>query len=1096
MRAAPQSARAVDQAPAARGKQRDDALEREADRTADRVVRGHFSDGPPRISPSSGNGASMADLPSAVRHVLGQSGEPLGRAERGYFEPRFGRDLSGILIHRDEAASRSAAALDAQAYAYRNHIVFGAGAFAPGSSAGRQLLAHELSHTLQQQNAVPAIQRKPRREGEEDKDKPGIVSVSAEQGAKTADVVLSDGTSASVELVLNKLAPGDYVTSPVGRVRNATIQGIPDKFLYRYPVDPYTEELLNGLQPKIEIHIRPSPTAEIKQLPAEFRNFVTSDRARAGTADEYRDAAYAGQILKDAGVTADELTLVQESRRHDREMGVASTEFTGTQSDWALDYVQKRQNKKLDESSNWDALVELAKIMSEAPVHLLHRGGVGSILKDGSDKLALVNYINLLKFNKISPTSKQDLHSTGARLLSEFRALIGHFENALVADLTNLAVAALDSAEASLLRMDRQYVGMWQDKKWSPHYFWNEIQRINRNEKVAAAVRERATVKQKVDREQQADDIRRAIHPFGVVAEHISGEPTYSQRTDQREKQMEQQEQLLNQAVAEQSNLKVTQGFSAQDIISAENASDAQNRLSNFLFDGRKQITRARSRIKERKVIYAADKIIDMEKERLKGALGAKSSEISRVIDDLASYRKSQTSLWDDILKVVEFVSMFVPGPIGWGLRIGVAAINLDKKFTDIGTRRDLYGGNLSAKSVGSGEVGSALFEAGFQVATDIPAVAKAGRLTLNLERGAVRSADDTAGIASRTASNAEHGAPQGLAGDVAGGSKVPEPPTGFGTHAPAAKPDLGVPTFSNLPGRVPRGGERVRIIEKDGKYFELDHETGALTPAKGDYSFARLPDGSLWGSRYGHAEASMGGPVRYAGQIKFEDGVLMKWSPESGTYKPIGGKYADPADFPIPPDPIPAHSGKGGQLPVFQAQTKPRTPAVTPDPVEPHWTDRLPEAKQRTDARKTAHNENILAMGKTTGGLPPDVETALGKLGMSGDEVGKFARGEKAAGVIKRGDIEFNHYLINEGDTLVAGVQSSYAYGDRASMIKAYLTFRQSSLGIAKSLGAKTLRLEADVVRSAEVAEDLMRRGYKLIDEYSLTYALEIPVR
>lgn len=1094
MRAAPQSVKAVDPAPSARSKRENAALEREADMAADTVVRGRFPDKIPHISPSSGHGISR--LPPAARHVLAQSGEPLGGAERAYFEPRFGRDLSGILIHRDAGAARSAAALDARAYTHKNRIVFGAGEFAPGSSSGRQLMAHELSHTLQQQSGMLSIQRKPRRDAaEEDKDKPAVVSVTAEQGAMTADVVLSDGTSASVELLVNKLAPGDYTTSPLGRVRNPTAQGIQGKFIYRFPLDPYTQEPLNGLAPKIMIHIRPSPTAEIRQLPAEFRNFVTSDRARAGTADEYRDAAYAGQILKDAGVTADELILVQESRRHDREMGVASNEFAGTQSDWAFDYVQKRQNKKLDEASNWDALVALSKIMADAPVHLLHRGGVSSILENGSDALARVNYWNLYKFYKIPYAGKEDLNRNGARLLSEFRALIGHFENALVADLTNLAVAALDSAEASLLRMDRQYVGMWQEKKWSPNYFWNEVQRINRNEKVAAAARERAAVKQKLEREQSKDDLKRAINPFGVIGDVISGEPTHSQRTDQREKQMEQQEQAFNQTVAEQSNLKVTQGFSAQDILSAENASDAQGRLTNFLFDGRKQITRARSHIKKRKVIYAADKIIDMEKERLKGAVGAKSSEVSRVIDDLASYRKSQTSIWDDILKVVEFVSMFVPGPIGWGLRVGVAAINFDKKMADIGTRRDLYGGNLSAKSVGSGEVGDALFEAAIQVVPDVRAVAKAERLTLNLERGAARSADDVAGAASRTASTAEHGAPKGLAGDVAGGSKVPEPPTGSGAHAPAAKPDLGVPTYGNLPGRVPRGGERVRIIEKDGKYFELDYETGALKPASGDYSFARMPDGSLWGSRYGHAEASMGGPVRYAGQIKFEDGVLKKWSPESGTYKPVGD-FAEQAGFPIPHDPIPPHSGKGGQLPVFQEQTKSRPPAVTREPVEPHWTDRLPDAKRRTEASKAAHGENILAMGKTTGGLPPDVETALGKLGMSGDEIGKFARGEKAAGVIKRGDIEFNHYLINEGDTLVVGVQSSYAYGDRASMIKAYLTFRQTSLAIAKSLGAKTLRLEADVVRSAELAEELIRRGYRLVDEYSAQYALEIPVR
>ncbi|MFZ5673530.1 MAG: DUF4157 domain-containing protein [Pseudomonadota bacterium] len=1087
MRAAPQAVRTADAAPAMRGRQRDDALEHEADKAADSVVRDRFPDRKPEISTSRGD---ARQIPAAVRQVVSQPGEALARAERSYFEPRFGQDLSGIRIHSDMLAQRSAAMIDAQAYAYRNHIVFGEGA-----PAGRRLLAHELAHTLQQRIGAPAIQRKPKTDAQEE-NKPAIISVTAEQGGKTADVVLSDGTSATVELLVNKMTPGDYTTSPTARVPNATSQGIPGKFIYRYPLDPYTEEPLNGLAPKIEIHIRPSPTGQLRELPKEIQDFVTSDRATAGTADEYRDAAFAGEILKGAGVTADELILVQESRRHDREMGI--TQSAGTQTEWAFDYVEKRNRKQLDTASNWDSLVELSKIMAEAPIHLLHRGGVGSILKDGSDKLALVNYINLLKFNRISPASKQDLEATGARLLSEFRALIGHFENALVADLTNLAVTALDGAEASLLRMDRQYVGLWQDKKWSPNYFWAELQRINRNEKVAAASRQRAAVKQKLDSEQQADSINRALNPFSVIGDTLSGEPTYSQRTEQREKQMEQQEQAFNQTVAEESNLKVTQGFSAQDILSAKDASTAQGKLTDFLFDGRRQITRARDLIKDRKVIYAADKVIDMEKERLKGAIGGKSSEIGRVIDDLASYRKSQTSIWDDILKVVEFVSMFVPGPIGWGLRLGVAAVNFDKKMTDIGTRRALYGGDLSAKSVGSGEVGDALFEAAIQVVPDVPQVAKAERLTLNLEKGAVRSADDVAGAASRTAATAEHGAPQKLADDVAGGgSKLPESPGGAGTHgSPPTKPDLGVPTYNNLPRRVPKGGERVQIVERDGLFFEVDYESGALIPATGDYAFARMPDGSLWGSRYGHAEASMGGPVAYAGNMKMENGALKTWNRESGTYKPVGDHFADQAGFPIPPQPLPQQPGKQVQLPVFQERTKPRTPAVDPDAAKPDWTDFLPDARKRTEASKAAHKGDLLAMGKTTGGLPPDVETALGKLGMSEDELGKFARGEKAAGVIKRGDIEFKHYLVNEGDTLVAGVLSSYAYGDRASMIKAYLTFRQTSMAMAKSMGAKTLRLEADVVMSAELAEDLMRRGYRLVDEYSSKYALEIPVR
>jgi Domain of unknown function (DUF4157)/Toxin with a conserved tryptophan and TIP tripeptide motif len=66
---------------------------------------------------------------------------------------RFGHDFSGVRVHHDRAAASSARQLGASAYTIGNHVVFAAGAFAPGSSAGRRLLEHELVHVVQQRNA-------------------------------------------------------------------------------------------------------------------------------------------------------------------------------------------------------------------------------------------------------------------------------------------------------------------------------------------------------------------------------------------------------------------------------------------------------------------------------------------------------------------------------------------------------------------------------------------------------------------------------------------------------------------------------------------------------------------------------------------------------------------------------------------------------------------------------------------------------------------------------------------------------------------------------------------------------------------------------
>ncbi len=90
--------------------------------------------------------------PSAMG-ILANAGQPMARALRERFEPRFRADFSGVRLHRGADAAASAEALSARAYTVGPDIVFGAGAYAPETPAGARLLAHELAHTVQQRNA-------------------------------------------------------------------------------------------------------------------------------------------------------------------------------------------------------------------------------------------------------------------------------------------------------------------------------------------------------------------------------------------------------------------------------------------------------------------------------------------------------------------------------------------------------------------------------------------------------------------------------------------------------------------------------------------------------------------------------------------------------------------------------------------------------------------------------------------------------------------------------------------------------------------------------------------------------------------------------
>lgn len=81
-------------------------------------------------------------------------GAPLPAGVRGYMEPRFGANFGNVRIHVGEAAAQQSASLNAHAFTVGEHIFFGRNRFQPESAGGRELIAHELTHTIQQGAAV------------------------------------------------------------------------------------------------------------------------------------------------------------------------------------------------------------------------------------------------------------------------------------------------------------------------------------------------------------------------------------------------------------------------------------------------------------------------------------------------------------------------------------------------------------------------------------------------------------------------------------------------------------------------------------------------------------------------------------------------------------------------------------------------------------------------------------------------------------------------------------------------------------------------------------------------------------------------------
>ncbi len=118
------------------------------------------------------------DVPPIVHEVLNSSGEPLDAATRTYFEPRFGHDFSRVRVHTDEQAAESARLVNARAYTVGDNVVLGSGQYHPSSSSGRRLLAHELTHVVQQSNSGSAL--------------PLTISEPSDRNERQADQVATD----------------------------------------------------------------------------------------------------------------------------------------------------------------------------------------------------------------------------------------------------------------------------------------------------------------------------------------------------------------------------------------------------------------------------------------------------------------------------------------------------------------------------------------------------------------------------------------------------------------------------------------------------------------------------------------------------------------------------------------------------------------------------------------------------------------------------------------------------------------------------------------------------------------------------------------
>jgi protein involved in polysaccharide export with SLBB domain len=174
-----------------------------------------------------------------VSDAINSPGTPLPDGDRSLMENRFGYDFSGVRIHTSALAAKSAQSINALAYTSGNNVVFNEGQYAPQTESGKKLLAHELTHVIQQNSDVKrkgTVQRQEMDEAEQLQNKPAqlrsgqVVRVEVRSGGgdiqpMTHNYPVSPNGCVTLPMVGCMMAAGKTTTQLRSDIEQALLNG-------------------------------------------------------------------------------------------------------------------------------------------------------------------------------------------------------------------------------------------------------------------------------------------------------------------------------------------------------------------------------------------------------------------------------------------------------------------------------------------------------------------------------------------------------------------------------------------------------------------------------------------------------------------------------------------------------------------------------------------------------------------------------------------------------------------------------------------------------------------------------------------------------
>jgi Domain of unknown function (DUF4157) len=858
-----------------------DIYEQEADRIADQVLaspaHSEINSSPPSIQRFSGQSYGQMDaVPASIDHALASPGRPLEAALRQDMEQRFGHDFSQVKVHSDAVAERSARDVNAQAYTVGHNIVFGAGSFVSGTSAGRRLIAHELTHVVQSGKASSQINRQTIYRQLDHAQLEARIQMLRMQLLTPVNPLrpVQEARLIQLEAMLNRTGGGGRQPAPS---KPKPYLDMPFMLRFSKAWDMAKEAALQEILKNDKAYRDSSITRGL----IDVKDLVPS-------ADAVWKAGIYGRLFKN-----DEKGLV------DKIAGKMASES----------YSERYKSARYGHRYGDERYYESSGKRRDDDTEIWSRGRVYGLFLPGEKarvlNISAIGIGRAAALNSLANTT--DPKGPGAaRLMDEIH------------DFTKDPAVVLLGPEIEKLFGSYGYKYRDEADRWSVADAINKAyeKSLQPNQILKDPG---ATVTQRWDECQR----RRGAGKNNLEAAQF--DPNCFQSEDEFKTEFARRENEYHKFYEDCGHSRPSH-FKCMDQVAAEyrpNWAAWRDHQQRQAYDQ----------------IQKIDDVVNS------GAFATGGRLVGYLAARVSGHDEQEALRWSE-----------------WGAAFGGLGDNV--LAVKAGLNR-----NAQVKGYGGG--------GGLVVSRDAPVTQTVTRPS------AVDPVKDDPWSGS---------VPRSV--DVTGAKAYPPvpPPTAQqpGDPLPSVAPDLGTPTFGNIPGRVPAGGHRFELREINGRWFEIEPGTTNAKPATGEYSYV-VQDGRIWASRYGHAEAAMGNRVAYAGQVNFDRGAQGVWSNASGTYKPAGA-FAGQAGFRGSPQLVPPHAGKKVQLPVFQPRpgevldpprgtvsrggTTTRVPSGTgvSGTIAPpaHWLDFFPAARRIIEASRTIHGIPAHMVGMAAPGPPP----------------------------------------------------------------------------------------------------------------------------